>query len=803
MSTWHNRCPFIDARIDAGIDAGTPQRPAMVMTQTLWQVGLLLPWVASTLLAVLPKRHDRLAGPWAILAAALLVGALSWGVARDLSPPVPAEIFSVPIASPMGLELLFRRDGLSQLFALVTAGSYFFVTVYAWRYLPHELEEKKSVRKASTFHSLMAAFAGAMLGLVTSENLLGLYVFWELTSLTSFLLIGFFDHQQSARTGAWQALVLTLVGGLCLLASLVLLGVRGESWDFRELLARHGAGEMHALGAPAALMAVAALSKSAQFPFMRWLPAAMAAPAPVSAFLHSAALVAAGVFVLCRFFPLFAEEPAWFWMLAPAAGASVLLAGVWASRQDSVKGLLAYSTISQYAYLFIGLSLGTEAGLGAAIFGLLLHAPIKAGLFLVAGTVTYRTGGDRFSELRGGPRPAGPLVPIAAGLTFALSGAPLAAAFYYKEELLHAAEDAQRWDLIAVLLAGAGLTAAYCLRFFLGIFEQPYHARAIAPRAPLSMLLPVGALALAAVGVGFAPDAPSALVAAAASSALNASVPFETHAQPGALPVASLAAVALGALGYAAVRTRASWRARLERLPENLTLGGARGVRAYTRLSDRTLDLHDGNIRRYLLFILTGAVGLGLPIAITSEHLPVWTLDELDPLLLSALVVTLASAGILVISDYYVVMVIALNLTGFALAVVFLRLQAPNVAIAQVLVETLATLIFVLALRASHHFSPADKARSRRDRYEPLRWPVALLLGAVIGLATFSAAERRSVKSVGRWYAGHGADPSGANDLVAAILADFRALDTIIELLVFTVSMLGVIALYRKHGASA
>jgi len=764
---------------------------------TLWQLILVLPWAAGALLATLPRGWDRFAGHAAAVVAAGLLALLAWA-AWGGSAPEPLTIARAGRGGATGLELIFRVDGLGRLFALVTASVYLVVTVYSIGYLPHELERHGKQQRQRAFHAIMACFSGAMLGLVTSESLLQLYVFWELTSLASFLLIGFWVNEPDARNGATRALVMTFVGGLFLLAGLLLIGTGAGSWDLREVLAG-GAEEAPWLSMAAVLIAIGGISKSAQFPFTSWLPAAMAAPSPVSAFLHSASLVAAGVFVLCRFFPLLSPEPAWSWSLGTGAGISVIAAGLWALRHTSIKGLLAYSTIGQYAFMLLGLAIGTPSALGATLYAFVLHASIKAGLFLVAGGVTHATGAKTFAELEHAPVPGRVLTIAGALLVLALSGVPFTAAFYYKEELLLAAKGADAWVPSSLLLAGAALAAAYSARFWVRTFTRTGTRDGRAQPVPGSMLVPIAALALAALAATVRPGWASRLVTQAARDASRNEISFEVHHELGTLAWISIGVVLAAITAYLFLRRVREWRGKLQRLPAELLLGGHRVVALYGVVSDRILELHDGDLRRYIRIVLLAIIVLFGSFAFEWQRFPATFGGPVDPILLAGLVVSIAPATVLLFTRNYVLMVVALNVTGYALALVFLRMHAPNVAIAQVLVETLAPLMFVMALRRSHGSTPETEARRVRGPNDPWRWAIAIGLGTSIGIVTYVARQQMVDDTVGAWYAMHSESLAGAKDQVAAILADFRALDTVVEALVFAVAMLGVVGIYNRR----
>jgi len=399
----------------------------------LWLTGLLIPWVTASALAALPRSRDGIARQLA------LAGALATGTcvtAALIHRPATAALDRLGTVPWLpGAPAVWAIDGLSAVFALLTTWISFLVTLYSWHYLPRAQEEHGSTRREAAYYALLAAFTGAMLGLVTAGQLIQLYCFWELTGVASFLLIGFWHSEPKARSGAALGLILTSAGGLSLLVGLLLLGAFTGRWELADLLALEPASAVGetALAVTAALILVGALAKSAQFPFFNWLPAAMAAPTPVSAFLHSSALVAAGVYLVARFFPVL--SPAWTWqpILIGAGVIGMVVASLLAFRQDEIKAFLAYSTVAQYAFIFVGFGLGTQAGAQAALYAFYVHALIKAALFLVAGAVSHVTGRSRFDELGGLARlhPILGVLSVVSGL--ALGGVPVLGGFYYKE----------------------------------------------------------------------------------------------------------------------------------------------------------------------------------------------------------------------------------------------------------------------------------------------------------------------------------------------------------------------------------
>src|SRR3954454_2855793 len=388
--------------------------------------------------------------------------------------------WSAPWVPTLGLRLSFSLDGLGALYALLATGIGVLVFAYGTSYLSlHLAHEHRPARERWRFWPWMALFAAAMVGLATAQDLVLLFLFFDLTAICSYFLIGFDRAEQDARRAALMALLVTVVSAVALLIAAVLLYVTYGTFAIPELIDRAGSGT--ATTVAAALMAVAALAKSAQVPFHFWLPKAMAAPTPVSAYLHSAAMVAAGVLVLGRVHPLLARSEAVLTGLQIVGFASIVVGGVLALSQDVLKQVLAYSTISQYGYVVLLYGIGGATAGGAAAFYVIAHAVAKSALFMTAGTVTTATGEDRLSRL-GGLGRRSPLLAAGAGLAAAnLAGLPLTVGFF-KDELFFAAEHRAGPVTTVLAVLAAGLTLAYIGRFWILLFLG--RTRRSPPRRP-------------------------------------------------------------------------------------------------------------------------------------------------------------------------------------------------------------------------------------------------------------------------------------------------------------------------------
>jgi len=766
-----------------------------------WYVptGLVLPWVTALVLVLWPRRHDRLSPLIAMFGAGAAALIVSYGLA---SRPVTGSMGTLEF--PAGAWIL---DGLTGMFLLLTAWIHLLVTIFSWRYLPHAQADARSSRRDALFYGLLSAFSGAMMAMVSSGSLIQLYGFWELTGIASFLLIGYWHQRPEARAGAVRSLVMTTAGGIAML--LAFLGLDavagtmmlpellapGQTWQSSELLPWIAAG-----------IILGGLAKSAQLPFSSWLPGAMAAPTPVSAFLHSATLVAAGVYLLARFFPLLHTTSTWSLLLVPAGMIGGVLAGIMALRQNEIKALLAYSTIGQYAFIFLAFGLGSVLGVQAGLYAFFVHAFIKAGLFLVAGAVTFLTGEKRLDALGGLGRTHPALAVLAAILAFSLAGLPLFGGFYYKEELMHAASEQSAWLSLALMLGGGMLTLLYMLRFLTAIVgaKPPSSGRSpqdAAPALPISMILPVAVLAAVAMITGLAPNWMNpGVIDPAIASVVQAPADFAVVLKPGVIFLLSLAALA-AAGGVWALRSRgripASWIARL---PMRFDFGGAAALRLYGTLAERCLDLHGGNLRRYLRYELMAGLALIL-VCWWGIRWPPPRAESFDLALIVMLAVSLLAALATIWLRLHVLAVIALTISGYALAVVFALMEAPDVALAQVLVETLATFSIVMALRQSRQIHPERTKILTAGRKDWGRWGISLGIGVAMAGLAYAIGTRQPADSVGASYAADGYSLNGMTDLVTAILADFRALDTAIEILVFACAAFAVMGLFprRRH----
>ncbi|MGH8813257.1 MAG: proton-conducting transporter membrane subunit, partial [Advenella sp.] len=466
---------------------------------------LILPFLGSILVGLLPV-HARSPEAWMAGIIAVIGALITLSFLPDIlqGNTVVQTLEWVPSYK---LNLVFRMDGYAWLFSLLITVMGALVVLYARYYM----SPKDPVTR---FYSFFLAFMGSMLGVVLSGNIIQLVIFWELTSLSSFMLIAYWNHRQDAKRGARMALTITAAGGFCLLAAMLMIGHIVGSYDLDAVLDSGDALRNHPWYlAILILFALGALTKSAQFPFHFWLPNAMAAPTPVSAYLHSATMVKAGVFILARFWPVLAGTSAWFWIIGMAGLCSLFLGAYVATFQRDMKAVLAYSTISHLGLITLLLGLNSKLALIAALFHMINHATFKASLFMATGIVDHETG-TRDLVLLSGLRKAMPITAtLAVVAAAAMAGVPLLNGFISKEmffaETLNLPDylEVSRWLPVFAVLASA-FSVAYSLRLIMQVFFGPKATDLPSEphEPPLWMLVPSGILVLTCLLIGIMPQ---------------------------------------------------------------------------------------------------------------------------------------------------------------------------------------------------------------------------------------------------------------------------------------------------------
>lgn len=702
----------------------------------------------------------------------------------------------------LNVQLAFRMDGLSLLFALIISGIGTLVIYYATGYM-------KGHEQYGRFIMFLLLFMSSMLGLVLSDNIISLFVFWELTSITSFLLIGFDTHKEDSRSAALQALLVTGGGGLALLGGLILLGQAGNSYTVSELVGNGSGILIHPLAVPALLLIlVGAFTKSAQFPFHFWLPNAMAAPSPVSAYLHSATMVKAGIYLLARLYPVFSPSP-WWQTLVPIFGLLTMLAGsILAYKSTDLKRILAYSTVSSLGVMTMLLGLGITDAVIAALIFLFAHALYKGALFMIAGAIDHETGIRDVTRLGGLIKS----MPLLAGIT-ALAGISFAGfgpliSFIGKElmfeALLHA--PAYRVGLLTITV----LTSAVFVALALIVFIKPFLGKPKAPEGHdhqshgLSVSLWLGPAILALLGLifGLLPEGLTMYLAQPAVSAvLNESLKLKLSLWHGLNPALGFSVLAV-VLGIFLFWGWNSWRKVGEKLTGLIPWGPESGYQKSIDLLNwvagwQTKILQNGQLRNYLLVIIISSIALlGTLLWMQGEFL--WP-DQLEPLGLyeaSLAVLIVIAAFAAVRSKSRLGAITAMGVVGYSVALIFLRYGAPDLAMTQFLIESITVVLFVFAFYHLPKYEPVSSVRSR-----VFQAGVAALTGLLMTGLVISVLQVDLFPSISTYFMENAVSMAHGRNIVNVILVDFRGLDTLGEITVLAVAGTGVFAVlkYRRR----
>jgi multicomponent K+:H+ antiporter subunit A len=776
----------------------------------------LLPWLGALVVACLPASARRGA---ALASGAFTLAAL--GLVLACAPAVFAgEVlrFSVPWLPQLGLNFGFRIDGLAWLFALLVTGIGALIVLYAAWYLD-------KADPAGRFFTFLMLFMGAMLGLVLADNLVLMVVFWELTSLSSFLLIGYWHQREDAREGARMALTITGAGGLCLLAGVLLIGHIVGSYQLDAVLAAGDVIRAHPLYETAlVLVLLGAFTKSAQFPFHFWLPHAMAAPTPVSAYLHSATMVKCGVFLLARLYPALGDTEPWFWIVSSVGLATLLLGSYVAIFQHDLKGLLAYSTISHLGLITLLFGLSEPLTVVAGVFHIINHATFKAGLFMSAGIIDHETGTRDMRKLAGLMK----FMPFTAtlGMTAAASmaGVPLLNGFlskemFFTEAVAKQAHGPMEWLLpLGATVAGI-FSVAYSLRFIHDTFfnGEPKNLPKEPHEAPFFMRLPVLLLVLLCVAVGLAPAlvaGPTLAVAAQAAlyGAPGPALPAYTLAiwHGFNLPlVMSIVAVVGGVLLYVFLN-RFIGLHRLVRLPGWFTRGGRELFLALTAAGvsgarGLTAALQSGSLQSYLALLVAMALAAGLWPFFQGGPAAVWVplhLDGLSPgVALVGLIGIAAAIGSVLAYRQRLVALVLMGAAGLVVCLAFVWFSAPDLALTQLLVEVATVMLMMLALRWLPATSPP--LASRRARWRAGRDAV-LALGVGLGTAAIVwVVLNQPAVSIADYYLQTTLPLGGGANAVNVIIVDYRGFDTLGEITVLVIAALIIHALLSPVAPTA
>ncbi|MGM7702082.1 Na+/H+ antiporter subunit A [Pseudalkalibacillus sp. Hm43] len=705
----------------------------------------------------------------------------------------------------LGMNFSFYLDGLSLLFSMLISGIGTLVTLYSIFYLNKN-------EKLNNFYVFLFIFMGAMLGVVLSDNVYALYLFWELTSLSSFLLIGYWYDREASRYGALKSMIITVLGGLAMLGGFILLSYVAGSTSIREIIgATDVVLESPYFVAILLLILLGAFTKSAQFPFHIWLPDAMEAPTPVSAFLHSATMVKAGIYLTARLFLIFGGTDLFF-LLVTGFGLLTLCWGSYmAVRQTDLKAILAFSTISQLGMIMSMLGFGTKAAIFAAIFHIFNHATFKGSLFMVAGIVDHETGTRDIRKLGG----LMTLMPISATLAFfgafSMAGVPLPVfnGFLSKEMFFETSLHIESTSafvsaltpIIPVLaVLGSIFTFVYSMYFFFQTFAG--NTKGDLPvkphEAPLGMLLSPIVLILFVVVVGLLPNLINHPILTPATAAVFGEAP-EKHLKfwHGFEPqlFMSLAVVALGTLFYLTMK---KWKVIYNWLPGRMSANKVYDFIYNTqfKIAEKTTNTYmTGSIRHYVMYILIFLVGAtGVTLYVTDGF--VISTDDLAPIswpeIAVAVVMAIAAFATIVMKNR-IAAILVLGVVGFGLSLLFVFFRAPDLALTQLIVETVTVALFLLCF---YHLPKLDTEKQSPGA-RTLNMIISASVGILVTLVAIASHSSKKFETISHYFIEESHHLGGGDNVVNVILVDMRGLDTLFEITVLGLAALGIYAMIR------
>lgn len=757
----------------------------------------LLPFVGA-IFAAWASSFNRVASAWVAAVVTLLSSALliPSSLAVFAGETVIQSWSWIPA---IGLEFAFRLDGLALLFSFLILGIGLLVILYARYYLAAK-------DNMGRFFAYLLMFMGSMLGIVLSENILQLVVFWELTSLSSFLLISYWQHRKDARDGASMALVITGGGGLALLAAVLLLGNVVGSYNLSEVLAAGDLVRSHDLYLPILILfLIGVFTKSAQFPFHFWLPHAMAAPTPVSAYLHSATMVKAGIFLLARFFPVLSGTPEWTWIVSGAGLITLVLGAYMALFKHDIKGLLAYSTISHLGLITLLFGFGTQLAAVAAIFHIINHATFKASLFMVAGIIDHETGSRDMRRVNGLFKYMPHTGVLAIIASSAMAGVPLLNGFLSKEmffeQTVTAVSDAPLMIIVLILVMLAAIFAvAYSLRFIHDVFfnGEPINLSKTPHSPPLFMRIPVDLLVLICLAVGIVPMiAVAPMLAVAVDGSLQTATPPEYSLaiwHGFNLPLMmSMVALFLGVVLYMLRERLFKWHDRKiasldARIIYHFIYNSISAV-----ASGITRSFDKDSLQSAIAWIIGAAFAAGA-IGFMSVGSPILGQRELMPIdgvsIAAALVLIIATVMAAVLHRQRLVALVLVGVVGLIVVLIFVKFSAPDLALTQLSVEIVTIILLLLALYFLPQSSPKEVDRFRLSR------DVVISVLSGIGVMVLSmAVMTRDFAPISEFFLENAVPGGGGTNVVNVILVDFRGTDTLGEIVVLALAGLGIFAL--------
>lgn len=785
---------------------------------------IFLPILAALFIPLLFKKVGQIHTGWFVL----LVPTVLFIYYSTLLPTIAeggSRMSQLQWIPSLDIAFIAYIDGLSLLFSLLITGIGALVVLYSIFYLDKYREQLHN------FYVYLLMFMTAMLGVVQSDHLISLYLFWELTSISSFLLIGYWYTRDRSRFGALKSMMITVFGGLMMLGGFVLLSIMGNTYSIRELIAQAPELANHDFFVWAlVLILLGAFTKSAQFPFYIWLPDAMEAPTPVSAYLHSATMVKAGLYLVARFTPIFAASGTWVWLVTGVGLFTMFWASFWALKQTDLKGILAFSTVSQLG-LIMSLLGASAAGFHvenaaetyfkyagfAAIFHLINHAVFKGSLFMVAGIIDHEAGTRDIRKLGG----LMSLMPISFTIamigSFSMAGLPPFGGFLSKEMFLTAMLTMTEFDMFqfdtwGILLPviawiGSVFTFIYSFYFVFRTFagkHKPEELPKPAHEAPIGMLLSPAFLAILVLVIFIIPNVVGDWLVKPAVAAVQPfmyDLPQEVDVHVSywhGFNTELFMTLGIFAVGFLMFWTLAKWQKSYELYPDTLTLN---------RLYDNMMFLSDiganrfsrlymtGFIRSYLVYMFSFLIIIVLGTFVLNEAFAI-DLNNLAPVGLYEIVIMIALLGstlTILFSKSRLTAIIALGAVGYSVALFFVIFRAPDLALTQLVIETISVALFLLAF---YHL-PQISRKEERMHFRIGNAIIAFGVGVTMTLVALASHAGKALPSISEFYKETVYTEAAGGNIVNVILVDYRGFDTLFEIAVLGIAGIGIITLIK------
>lgn len=758
------------------------------------ELTVLILFIAGGISLMFPSRHCLLKG-W-------LLALIPFGIFLYFLNLIPTILeqgaihFSYPWMQIIGLHLEFTLDGLSLIFALLITGIGSFILIYAHEYM-------KSYTHNRRFYFYLLIFMGSMLGLVLSSNLILLFIFWELTGISSFLLIGFKHTEENVRRAALQALLVTVFGGLMMISGFILLGLLSGTFNIQELIAQHSDIIQHSWYLPILILILGgAFSKSAQFPFHFWLPGAMQAPSPVSAFLHSATMVKAGIYLLARLNPVLGNTMEWQTIIPLFGGATMLIGAYLALTQRDLKAILAYTTISALGTLILMIGIDTQLSMKAALIFLIVHAFYKGTLFMVAGAIDKKTGTRDIDKLGNlyKKMPVTSFVAILALLSMA--GLPPMLGFVSKEVIYEAKMQAPHIADVVITLGVISNIFMVWVSLFVGyrVFFRPYYnAPKIPEKTSFHYWIGPGILAIASLLLGLFPyQLGEKLIQPALSVIMAEDLDIKLKLWHGFNQIFLLSMITLIG-GVVLFLLRQKIIPVIRKI--NATLFSIQFSDVFFQFLDGILSFSKKNTalfqhgyhRFYLMIMFLMVAFLGWYQLINIQF---WqfnpAFEDMNLYVGGIALVILLATIFTAVSKSRMTAIISMGVVGYGIALIYSTFSAIDLAITQLLVETLTVILFVLVIFKLPRFAKLSSRTSKlRDA------AIALLVGGFMTGVALKAEQLEFKRPISDFFLENSLDKGFGSNVVNVILVDFRALDTLGEITVLSIAALGIFALLK------